>query len=94
MISLALTVTFSGLVAYIASTGWRISEAVALTLRQMQEHAKRALEIAAAGGFWLARDLWRKGRIRRKWRLVERVLSRTDDDPQVPKAIRSMQLWR
>ena len=46
-----------------------------------------------SGRFWLT-DLWRKGRVRRKWRLIERVLSRTDDDPQVPKAIRSMQLWR
>lgn len=45
-----------------------------------------------SGRFWLT-DLWRKGRIRRKWRLTERVLSRTDDDPQVPRAIRSMQLW-
>lgn len=46
-----------------------------------------------SGRFWIT-DLWRKGRIRRRWRLVERVLSRADDDPQIPKAIRSMQLWR
>lgn len=45
------------------------------------------------GRFWVT-DLWRKGRIRRRWRLVERVLSRLDDDPGVPKAIRSMQLWK
>lgn len=46
-----------------------------------------------SGQFWVT-DLWRKGRIRRRWRMVERVLSRIDDDAQIPKAIRPMQLWR
>ena len=46
-----------------------------------------------SGRFWVT-DLWRKGRVRRRWRLVERVLSRTDEDPQLPGEIRSMQLWR
>lgn len=46
-----------------------------------------------SGQFWVT-DLWRKGRIRRRWRIVERVLSRIDEDAQVPKAIRPMQLWR
>jgi hypothetical protein len=46
-----------------------------------------------SGNFWVT-DLWRKGRIRRQWRLVERVLSRIEDDRETPKAIRSMQLWR
>lgn len=46
-----------------------------------------------SGQFWVT-DLWRKGRIRRRWRMVERVLSRIDEDAQVPKAIRPMQLWR
>lgn len=46
-----------------------------------------------SGRFWVT-DLWKKGRIRRRWRLVERVLSRIDEDPQIPKMIRSMQLWR
>jgi hypothetical protein len=46
-----------------------------------------------SGNFWVT-DLWRKGRIRRQWRLVERVLSRIEDDAETPKAIRSMQLWR
>lgn len=46
-----------------------------------------------SGRFWVA-DLWRKGRIRRRWRMVERILSRIEDDAEVPKAIRSMQLWR
>jgi hypothetical protein len=46
-----------------------------------------------SGRFWVA-DLWRKGRVRRGWRMVERILSRIEDDSEVPKAIRSMQLWR
>jgi len=46
-----------------------------------------------SGRFWLT-DLWRKGRIRRRWRLVQRVLSRTDEDAKAVEAIRSMQLWR
>lgn len=46
-----------------------------------------------SGQFWVT-DLWRKGRIRRRWRLAERLLSRVEDDTQVPAAIRSMQLWR
>ena len=39
-------------------------------------------------------DLWRKGRVRRGWKLVQRVVSRPDEDPAVPKAIRALQLWR
>ncbi len=46
-----------------------------------------------SGRMWVT-DLWRKGRIRRRWRLVERVLSRVEEDPEVPAAIKSMQLWR
>ena len=46
-----------------------------------------------SGRFWVT-DLWRKGRIRRRWRIVERVLARVESEPQVPAAIRSMQLWR
>lgn len=46
-----------------------------------------------SGRYWVT-DLWRKGRVRRRWRMVERVLSRTEDDSQVPAAIRSLQLWR
>jgi hypothetical protein len=46
-----------------------------------------------SGRYWVT-DLWRKGKVRRSWRLVERVLSRTEDNPQVPAAIKSLQLWR
>ena len=46
-----------------------------------------------SGKVWVT-DLWRKSRVRRGWRMVERVISRPDDNPQVPAAIRSLQLWR
>jgi hypothetical protein len=46
-----------------------------------------------SGRIWVT-DLWRKSRVRRGWRIVERAISRTDDNPQVPAAIRSLQLWR
>jgi hypothetical protein len=45
-----------------------------------------------SGRMWVV-DLWRKGRIRRRWRLAERVLSRVEEDREVPAAIKSMQLW-
>jgi hypothetical protein len=46
-----------------------------------------------SGRLWVT-DLWRKSALRRSWRLVERVVSRPQDNPQLPPAIRSMQLWR
>jgi hypothetical protein len=46
-----------------------------------------------SGTMWTT-DLWQRSSVRRKWRLVERVMSRPDADPQMPAAIRSMQLWR
>jgi hypothetical protein len=46
-----------------------------------------------SGRIWVA-DLWRKTTVRRSWRLVERIVSRPEDNPQVPAAIRSLQLWR
>lgn len=46
-----------------------------------------------SGTLWVT-DLWRRGRLRRSWRMVERVISRAEDDPQVPAAIRTLQLWR
>lgn len=46
-----------------------------------------------SGESWVT-DLWRKTKIRRKWNLVERVLSRPDGDAQMSREIQSMQLWR
>jgi hypothetical protein len=39
-------------------------------------------------------DVWRRGRVRRGWKLVQRIVSRADDNPELPKAIRSLQLWK
>ena len=46
-----------------------------------------------SGAYWVT-DLWRKGRIRRDWRLAQRVLSRVDDNPRLPAAVRALQLWK
>ena len=39
-------------------------------------------------------DVWRKGRVRRGWKLTQRVVSRVDDRPELAKAIRALQLWK
>ncbi|MDQ3482100.1 MAG: DUF4440 domain-containing protein [Pseudomonadota bacterium] len=46
-----------------------------------------------SGQLWMT-DLWRKSRVRRRWQLVERLLSRPEASPELPAAIRSLQLWR
>lgn len=46
-----------------------------------------------SGKFWVT-DIWQKGRFRRSWRIAERVLSRIEENADVPSAVRSMQLWR
>ena len=46
-----------------------------------------------SGRYWVT-DLWRRGRVRRRWTMVERVLSRPEENDDVPAAIRSLQLWR
>lgn len=46
-----------------------------------------------SGLFWVT-DLWSKGRVRRRWRIAERVISLIDDNPDIPPAIRALQLWK
>jgi ketosteroid isomerase-like protein len=46
-----------------------------------------------SGAIWLS-DIWRKGRVRRSWKLVQRTLSKVDDNPDLAKAIRALQLWK
>lgn len=46
-----------------------------------------------SGQFWVT-DIWRKGKVRRKWRMVERIVSQPDHREDVPAAVRSLQLWR
>lgn len=46
-----------------------------------------------SGRFWVT-DVWRKGRVRRGWRMAQRVVSRVEDNPEVPPGVRALQLWR
>ena len=46
-----------------------------------------------SGSMWIT-DLWRKGKVRRNWKMIERIVSRTEDKAEVPAAIRALQLWR
>ena len=46
-----------------------------------------------SGRYWVT-DIWQKSRLRRGWRIVERVVSRPEENADVPAAIRSLQLWR
>ena len=45
-----------------------------------------------SGQFWVT-DLWAKSKVRRKWRMIERVLSRPEDNPDVSARIGALQLW-
>ena len=45
------------------------------------------------GDVWIT-DLWQRGRVRRKWKLVERTLSRPTSNEKLPGLIKEMQLWR
>ena len=46
-----------------------------------------------SGEFWVT-DIWRRGRVRRSWRMTDRILSRPDDRSEIPGAVKSLQLWR
>jgi Domain of unknown function (DUF4440) len=46
-----------------------------------------------SGPVWVT-DIWKKSGVRRRWRMVERVFSRPEEDKHLPPAIRSLQLWR
>ena len=55
---------------------------------------KAAIDGADSSGTVWITDLWRKGRVRRGWKLVNRIVSRPDERPELPRAIRQMQLWK
>ena len=46
-----------------------------------------------SGPVWIT-DLWQRSTITRSWQIVERVISRPDDDAEMSAAVRDMQLWR
>lgn len=39
-------------------------------------------------------DVWRRSMTRRGWKMIQRVITRPDEDPALPKAIRALQLWK
>ena len=45
------------------------------------------------GDSWVV-DMWKKSSWTKKWKLMERVLSRPDMDEDMPREIKAMQLWR
>lgn len=46
-----------------------------------------------SGPAWIT-DVWRRSKLRRRWRLVERQIARPVDEPQVARVIKALQLWR
>lgn len=46
-----------------------------------------------SGQFWVT-DVWRKSKVRRRWLIVERIISRREESPKLPPAMKSLQLWR
>ncbi|MEO7751287.1 MAG: DUF4440 domain-containing protein [Sphingomicrobium sp.] len=46
-----------------------------------------------SGSVWIT-DVWRRSKMRRRWRLVERQVSRPESEAKLPGAIRALQLWR
>lgn len=72
---------------YVRDVGAVAVFATQLTLRATLDGADWS------GDYWLT-DIWRKGRVRRQWRMVERILSRPDAEPRTGAGIKSLQLWR
>lgn len=58
-----------------------------------QLELKAVMEGHDWSGQWWVTSVWRKRRIG-GWRMVERILSRTEDNADAPAAIKSLQLWR
>ena len=78
---------------------YRFGEDYARSVGSVADFATRMeLELTLDGKDWSAEvwvtDLWRKTRIRRNWMMVERILSRPEESPEIPPAIRALQLWR
>ena len=46
-----------------------------------------------SGRLWVS-DLWQKTKVRRRWKMLARIVSRPEDGPDVPAAIRTLQLWK
>ena len=80
-------------------TGYRFDEVYVRRHGNVALFATRlGLEASIEGRDWngdsWVTDLWQKVRVSRKWKLIERTLSRPDTDEKMPDAVRAMQLWR
>jgi hypothetical protein len=80
-------------------TGYRFGDVYVRELGTFALFASQLdLDASMDGNDWSGRlwvtDLWRRGRVRRGWRLVERIVSRIEDKAEAPAAIKSLQLWR
>jgi hypothetical protein len=65
---------------------------VAIFATQLELHA--SIEGQDWSGRMWVTAIWRKSRLRRGWQMVERVISRTEDDKKVAAAIKALQLWQ
>ena len=66
----------------------------AVAIFSSQLDLKAALDgVDWSGTYWVT-DLWRKGRVRRSWRMAQRVVSKIDDKADLAAAVRSLQLWK
>ena len=45
-------------------------------------------------GNFLVTDLWRRGTVRRGWKLAERSIAPVENNSQLSDAVRALQLWR
>jgi hypothetical protein len=45
------------------------------------------------GDYWMV-DVWRKSRVRRRWQLADRILSKPMDGKIAPDDIAALQQWR
>jgi hypothetical protein len=50
-------------------------------------------DVDLSGTLWVT-SIWAKTGMRRRWQVRERVISRLHDDPELPRAVASLQLWR
>jgi hypothetical protein len=55
---------------------------------------KGRIDGADLSGTVFVTDMWKRSMTRRGWKMVQRVISRPDEDPNFPKAIRALQLWK
>jgi len=39
-------------------------------------------------------NVWRRSKVTRRWNVIERVLSAPREEPELPGAVKSLQLWR